>query len=247
MGAYFRFLKSEFIFLFGAIWAAVGTPFMGVAAWQVHQDRRIALHGVAGEAELVEKLRSSSKDSESNYRLKYVFQDAAGREHIRTAKVSWEIWRQYEEGAKLPIVYLPGDASKSRLGGALKESGLLLALLFGGLGLVFGGVGWYLVVKAVRRASRSIGLMRNGMPTQGKVKDVLWDQNVNINGRHPAYLSFTFTGPAGQVYEGESRYLPRAKESAWQAGDSVTVIYDPMDPSRFEVDIMGERDPLARR
>lgn len=241
MGAYWRYLKSEFIFLFGLIWAAVGTPFVGVAVWIMMTESQIAQRGIAAQATLVEKIHGKGDKGSSVYKLKYVFDDAAGKEHIREAKVKWEVWRGFEDGARLPIVYLPERPGQSRLGGSLKESEWILAAIFGGLGLVFGGIGWFLVIKAFRRARRSIGLMSNGISVIGVVKDVLEDLQVNVNGRHPLYLSFKFKGIDGRDYEGQSRYLPRARESLWKAGDNVTVLCDPRDPAHFEADVLGAR------
>lgn len=161
---YLRHLFSQFFFIFGGIWALVGTPFLGVA--------------------------------------------------IVTAS--------------------------SRRSGDWKE----MAIVFGILGAVFGGIGWTLVIRSVLKTAGELGLMKNGYRVSGKVTGVHTDSSMTINGRHPKYLAYAYTGPNGQTYEAKSGYLPKRLESRWKAGDEIDVSCDPGEPSRSAVDYLDLRSML---
>jgi hypothetical protein len=70
-------------------------------------------------------------------------------------------------------------------------------LIFVLLGALFGGVGWTLVIKAWRKASRVVELFANGLIVEGRVDQVVVDRSVQINQRHPSYLAFSFEGRDG--------------------------------------------------
>ncbi|MBI4584822.1 MAG: DUF3592 domain-containing protein [Planctomycetes bacterium] len=240
-GYFLKYLFRQFSFFFGAIWALVGTIFFVVGIASFNSEREIQQSGVRAEATLVEKIHRSGKDNSSTYLLKYVFHDAAGQEHIRESQVNWETWRQFEDGSKLPIVYLPGNPSRNRLGGELAESEWTLALVFGSLGFILGGIGWILVLRGVGKAWRAVQVLQNGVVVEGRVTSVERAPNVKINKRHPQFFRYRFKGPDGQDYQGESPYLPPRLEDKWQTGDPIPVVYDPDDPARHQPDIFGLR------
>jgi hypothetical protein len=249
-GVRWRYLRGTFTWWFGLIWAAVGTPFAVIAAVIALHEARYADEAVPVQATVVEKGHDTDLERSSTYWLRYRYLDAAGAEHVGRENVSWEVWRRYRDGDVLAAEYLRGDPASSRLaeGGA---SRWLLPLIFGAAGLVFGGTGWFLVARASRRAGRYARLMGEGSPALGKVLAVEVQQSVRINGRHPSYLVYEFTDDLGQKRHGESSYLPRELEERWQPGGAVLVLYDPNDPTRFDVDLFDARpdalEDLLRR
>lgn len=112
----------------------------------------------------------------------------------------------------------------------------LVPAILGGVGVLLGGIGGFLTVRSFRAAGRRTRILREGMPTQGRVIAVLKKISVKVNGRHPFYLTYEFTDNNGQHREGESPLLPRALESRWDADDTILVLYDPDDPSQHEVE-----------
>jgi hypothetical protein len=237
-----RYLFRSFPFLFGSIWALVGTPFLLIAVFTWRNESYIQKHGIPAEATVVEKLHTSSSNKSSTYALKYVFSDRSRQEHIRSTNVPWETWRQYRDGDTLPIIYLPESPEKSRLDGDHRELPWILPLVFGGFGLIFAPVGWYLAVRGFRNTLRSLELLRSGSVAKGEVTDIQVDLNVRINRRHPCYLRYRFKAPEdGAVHEGRSPNLPFKLQGRWKIGDDIAVVYDPMDPSRNEADVFGLR------
>ena len=235
-----RYLRSAFFFWIGLIFAAVGTPFLIIAIYELSVERDILTHGVTDVATLVEKGHNSSRKSSSSYWLKYVFTDLQGREHIRSANVHWEQWRTFVDGDKLPIRYVPDNPSRNRLGGGLDHPWWLVPLLLGVFAVVFGGLGWSFIVVALRRIFRELALLRSGTITQGKITGFDIDAKVRINGRCPRFFNYCFTAN-GREYNGSSPDLPRKLEDAFSVGDAVRVAFDPSDPERSEADIFNLR------
>ena len=156
MPLFARLLTRQFIFLFGGIWALVGTPLIGVAVW----------------------------------------------------------------------AYLAKPREEK-----------LLVLVFGILGLIFGGSGWVMVALSVRKASREAALVRSGLPVQAEVLEVVQSAHVRVNNRFPWYLRYRFRAVDGTERVEESSYLAAGAEGEWKKGSSLTVLCDPSDASVFMPDV----------
>ena len=79
----FNYIRGSFFFWFGLLFAVVGTPSLVVAVYQLKIECEIINDGLFATATLVEKGHSSSRNSSSNYWLKYVFNDRRGQETHR--------------------------------------------------------------------------------------------------------------------------------------------------------------------
>ena len=244
MRAFLRHLISQFIFLFGLVWALVGTPLLiaGLLVWR--SESELARRGVQAEARLVEKAYKSGSGKSGSYLVRYSFQDQRGAQRLGEARVSRKVWKDLPEGSRLPVLYLPERPEKNRLGGDLGWDWWVLPLVLGFLGLVFAPAGFVLVFLALRRTLKAMELLRNGVILTGRVLELREDLGTTINGRHPFVLVYGFRGPDGKEHQGQTQHLPQALEGRWQVGGSVTVICDPQDPSRHEADILGVRMPV---
>src|SRR5947207_12514477 len=116
-----HYIRASFFVWFGLFFAAIGTPFLLVAVSELRHEHEITNDGILATATLVEKGHSSSRDSSSNYWLKYLFNDRGGVEHIRQGNVHWEEWRRFKDGDTLPIRYLPRDPKQNRLAGEIDD------------------------------------------------------------------------------------------------------------------------------
>ncbi len=132
---------------------------------------------------------------------------------------------------------------------APRGNGPPLALLaaFVGLGLVFAGVGWILVIRAFLAAGRKARLMAEGIPALGEVTDIQEDRTETIDGRHPRFLAYRFVDGRGRERTGRSPNIPFSIEGRWRPGSPLLVVQDPDDPEHHEADIFDLRlDDLER-
>ena len=235
-----RYIRGSFFFWFGLIFAVVGTPFLVIAVYQLGVERDIANNGVDAVATLVEKGHSTSRGSSSNYWLKYVFNDENGAEHIRQAKVKWEDWRRFRDGDTLTIRYVRDNPDRNRLARGLDNAWWVLPLIFGILGIVFGGLGWTFIVRSLRKVLAEINLLRTGSVTEGKIIAFHCDPAITINGRHPAFFEYRYEAD-GNTHKGRSPDLPLRLMERWNQGDAIRVVYDARNPSRSEPDIYDVR------
>jgi hypothetical protein len=235
-----NYLRGSFFIWFGLLFAVVGTPFLVVSIYQYGVEREIINDGVLGTATLVEKGHSSSRKSSSKYWLKYVFNDRRGREHIREANVKWEDWRRFQDGDTLAIRYLPDHPDRNRLARGLDQPWWILPLIFGVLGVIFGGLGWTCILVALRKIRAELYLVRTGSVAEGKITGFEFNYQVSINGRHPQYFNYHYEAD-GKRHEGRSPDLPGQFAGRWNRGDPIRIVYDPRAPERSEPDIYDVR------
>ncbi len=237
-----RYLKASFTWWFGLIWAGVGTPFFFIGIWAFQDNRHFTATAEAATATVVEKGHDTSSKGDSRYWLRYTYQDSAGAEHVGVADVKWAVWRKYEDGNSVAVRYAGDRPDKSRLNTAESGPEWLLPLVFGGAGLLFGGVGWFLVVRAIGKAGERVALLRQGVSALGWVTGIEANLSVTVNGRHPRYLAYEFLDDAQAKHAGRSSDLPRRMEDRWKAGDPIMVVFDQKDPEKNEADIFGVRE-----
>lgn len=241
-----RYLISSFAFVFGLIWALVGTVFVGAGAAWLYSEFQLHKHGVHTRAVLVEKHHETGRERSSRYSLKYVFTDTAGQERIESEDVPWETWRQYEDGNQIPIVYLPRRAGSSRIAQTVNARWWWPEILFVAFGSLFAIPGWVLLVRGAMHARRRMRMLRTGVPVTGTITGMDIDRSVRINGRHPSHLLYSFVAPNGDQIVARSLNLPRRMEDKFHVGGEITIICDPIDPRKHEADIYGVRAGQAR-
>lgn len=105
---------------------------------------------------------------------------------------------------------------------------LPMALIGGSIGLLFGGIGGTVFFFGYRSASRQLRTFRIGQPVEANLLTIHENAGVQINGRHPWVLSYTFTWD-GEERTGECSTLdPRAQR--FEEGDAIIVLVDPVAP-----------------
>jgi len=241
----FNYIRGSFFFWFGLLFAVVGTPFLVIAVYQLRIEREILSNGTFATAALVEKGHSSSRNSSSNYWLKYVFNDGRGVEHIRQAQVKWEQWRRFKDGDTLSIRYLPENPERNRLGREIDDAWWVLPAIFSILGVVFGGLGWTFVVVAVRKIMKRLALLQKGSIADADITSFEFDPSIRINGRNPPFFRYRYIVD-GKKHSGRSPDLPFKMMGLWNHGDKIRVFYDPKQPENSEADVYGIRGDSNR-
>lgn len=246
-----RYLKMTFWFWFGLIWAGVGTAFVIFSIVFFLDARRDETASVEVSGTVVEKGHDTDKNGNSHYWMRYVFHDDAGTEHVERARVGWENWRRYSDGDPIAVAYVRGSPDRSRMVEIESNDAWVLIPAFAAGGLLFGGIGWVLVIRSFIRSGERARLIQQGIGSLGTVTAVEVNTNVRINGRHPVFLRYAFTDDAGGTHEGRSLDLPRHVQRRWSVGDEILVAHDPIDPTRHDADVFeiraDELEMLKRR
>lgn len=238
-GVRWKYLKSSFAALFGGIWALVGTLFLlaGGVPLVVSYASDPAAALLAGR--VLEKGQDADSAGKVRHWLRFTWNDDSGAERSSMTEMTAGAWARFAAGDALALQAPSGTAASPAIVEASPGRGTML--LFAGSGLLVGGIGWGLVVSALRKAGRRARLLSSGKLARGTVSGVEVATNVRINRRHPSFLLFEFRDDAGGRRTGRSPFLPRGLEERWQAGASIRVAYDPLDPELCEADIFEVR------
>ncbi len=242
-----RYLKGSFGLWFGLIWAFVGTIFfcVGVGIFARNHDFETRAVGVAGT--VAEKGHASESKGKSRYWVRYEWKGGSGEEYSGVGDIEYAVWSPLEAGAPIAVRYLADDPARNKPIGSADSEEWVLPGVFTFLGLVFGGIGWGLVIGAYVGSGRRVRLVAHGTAAVGHVREVAINRSVRINGRHPSFIVYEFEDDRGETHEGRSINLPRDLETRWQEGDPILVLYDHNRPERSEVDLFGVRaDELTR-
>ncbi len=93
-------------------------------------------------------------------------------------------------------------------------------LIFGGIGVLMGGTGWWLLLWRFQHARKVVEALRVGDTAEGQITEVTEDYSTTINGAHPWIIRYQFNAN-GTVINGDVRtmtfagYQYRAGMPAW--------------------------------
>jgi hypothetical protein len=132
------------------------------------------------------------------------------------------------------VLYLPNQPHKAGIKGAGQYTGVLVLSLLGG---VFFLVGAGISLVLWRKNRLNSWLQRHGRRVQAKIVNVGLDQSLMVNGRHPFQISAQWQNPSTtklHVFESPNIWFD---PSPYIKQETVSVLIDPHDPSRYLVDI----------
>jgi hypothetical protein len=235
-----KYVKSSFLLLFGSIWALVGTVFFFAGGVPLLVSSGSSVEAANLEGRVIEKGEDADKDGNLRRWLRFSWSDEAGEERSSLVETDAQTWARTSATDTLALIAPSAGETSPRIAG--QGNSRTDFLIFAGIGLVVGGVGWGLVVAALRKAGRRAHLVFHGKSVSGTVARVEEVTNVRINRRHPLVLAFEYRDDTGERRTGRSPYLPRGLEERWQPGSSIRVVYDELHPELCEADIF---DALA--
>lgn len=115
---------------------------------------------------------------------------------------------------------------------------IFMDLIPASLGVIFLTIGIASLVVTKKASDRRKNMLQNGMPIQATVESITRDYLVRYNGRNPFVLFCTYVNPAtGMRYRFQSEKYLDDLNQFFQPGAPVTVFVDPMDYSRYYVDV----------
>jgi len=224
--SFFRVAFKQFWLLFGAIWFFVGGIFAIVGGGMLWYEWRFGQQGVDAQARVIEKYTRSGSKGGTTYHLSYEFTTADGFQISSRDQVDEDVWERVAEGSTVAIKYLPHPPYQSRIPGS---SRWLLPGIFGGVGLVFGGIGGVLFFRSLFRVRTILRVVREGVQVQGTVAE-LRETNMSINRVRQWCIRYRFTDFAGRLHEADSDYMSPAEAHEWKEGDTGMVRYDQNQP-----------------
>lgn len=225
--SFFNYAKRSFLFIFGGIWLLVGIPFLGVGIGNALSEQRFQRQGMVATGTVLSKdLRRATKNRSTRYSVRFRFTTANGQTLTDDAQVPFEQWEQLQEQGPIQVTYLPTRPESNRLAG--KDP--FLSVIFGGLGLVFAGIGGFLFFKAISGILRNMHLERDGALATGTVTSVE-QTNLKVNGRPLWRIRYQFTDRQGRKVDGKSEAMPWEEVARLGEGASGKVRFDPAKPT----------------
>jgi hypothetical protein len=154
-----RAVQPASIRWFGGLWLAIGLLFLaialGVGLHDLRVQSRLDSEARVAEGMVLEKwIRRGSgsagrRGETTNYRVSYRFTTASGERVKGEAEVPRARWDALVERERVRVTYLPDAPGTHRIDG--ETSVWVLPAVFGGLGLVFAGVGGVILFRARKR------------------------------------------------------------------------------------------------
>lgn len=221
-----RLAFRQFWFLFGGIWLLVGSIFAVVGGVMLWNEWRYRNEGAEANATVVRKYTGRTSKGNTTYHVAYEFTTPDGYNISDTDEVDSSTWGGVQEGGKIRVRYLPATPEKSDIP---DSSDVWMPTIFGGVGVVFGGIGGVLFFKGLNRARTIARLVRDGIRTEGTVVAVQ-ESSITINRVRQWEVRYTFQDHVGQMHESSSEYMSPQDARKWNEGDKGTVRYDQMNP-----------------
>jgi hypothetical protein len=133
------------------------------------------------------------------------------------------------KGDSIAIIYDPQNPKQA----IIKGAGMLPEIMFGAIGVFFGGIGVGMGIRRWRKDRMSRWLLANGVRVKGRVDKIDQDRSIKINGRSPFVIYVAWEGPNDSVFLYKSDHLWEHPQV--NAGDTIAVMIDPQDPNRYYV------------
>lgn len=219
--------------LIGVCFALGAVVALIVLALAIRQERTYQREGLTAGGTVTSKttetdterdIHTGAEHTTTAYVLGYSFQvdgnTLEGRGTVPEAK-----WQAASVGGPVAIQYLPSDPARNR---PVQDNAVLVWLLLflpGGL-LVTAAV---MLLISGRRACRMARLLGQGKLVQGMVDSKEERTNIEINGKHPFTVRYSFQADDGRGHTGEDLVTDLAFANALTAGEAVGVIFMPGD------------------
>jgi hypothetical protein len=236
--SFFSLARRSFWLLFGGIWLLAGVFILVFGVVFALREQEFSTNGVVTTGIVLTKtFVPADSDSSTEYRVSYRFSAEDGKVVEGSDDVSVETWDGLTERGPIEIGYLRGRPESNRLGSG---SDLFVAVIFLVGGVVFGGIGGFLVFRALSGIRKAQRLLQVGVPAVATVTEVA-STNVTYNRRPQFRVRFSYVDGKGGTHAGESGYMEFEEANSWNPGDAAHIRYDPDRPE--ESQWIGAADP----
>lgn len=212
----------------GWLLLAVGLGMIGGAGYAASTTRAFLHRAEQVEGTVVELVGSDTYAPRVEYRL------ASGEPRTFTSRMSSSP-PAYDVGERVIVYYDPARPGDVRLQGTFSLWGL--AIILGGLGLVFGVVGGVILAVHWAGRRREAELRLHGRRVQARFQSVERNPSLTVNGVHPWRIVCQWQDPTTRllhVFKSKNLWFD---PSPYVRAEELTVFVDPRDPRRYAVDV----------
>jgi len=216
------------------IFATVGLAMAGGAFWAWSSSQRYLNEGIETTGRVIDLEYRDSDDSSGTYAPVVEFTDREGTQRIYRSSSSSNP-PAYKRGEQVTLYYLPDEPERAMIDGF--DDRYLLPAILGVFGLVFGGIGFGIIIYYLRQRQRNARLEKYGIPIQAKFVECYRDTSTSVNGRHPWRVVAQAAHPASgkqQDYVSDMIWVDLTEQLR---DKRVTVLIDPQDPDSYGVDL----------
>jgi hypothetical protein len=224
--------------LFGIIFSSVGTILLSVSAFLFIQEKQFIERAKITSGTVIEMGRSVSSSSDNRGSVTYYpvveFFTAGGKRIVFSSNFSSNP-PAYEVGEKVEVYYEPEKPSGAEIKSFFSQ--WFAAILTGGMGLIFGTIGFVNLGIQFKKKRNNEWLQLNGKRIDTKIQSVGRDTFTKINGRSPFIIYSQWLNPQTReihVFKSDSiMYDPRE----FLKGDSVPVWIDVNNYKKYQMDL----------
>lgn len=163
------------------VFSIIGLAMLVGASLVYNNTSDFLTRAVATEGEVIELVRSRSNDSTVYYPV-VAFQDASGRQ-VEFQANSGTNPPSYSRGETVKVLYEPGEPEAARINGFFTLWGVPLILVM--LGLLFGFIGFGMVLSGLVAGRSKAYLQKNGVRIMSSFQEVERNMGSEVNGRNP--------------------------------------------------------------
>lgn len=226
--SFFGQAKRSFWLYFGGIWLFVGVVMLIGSAGMALQERSWSADSVRTTGIVLTKdISLADSDSSTAYRVRFRFTSKDGSTIEGDEQVEVATWEGLTERGPIEVYYLPSSPSSVRLEPGESPIGVLILFL---VGVVFGGIGGFLFVRAALELLRARRLLHSGIDAEATVTGVE-GTNVSFNRQPQFRVRYSYRDRQGGRHSGDSGYLDWEEASRWTKGDHVAIRHDPQRPA----------------
>lgn len=235
---------SKTLLWIGGIFFAFGLAFGAIGVWNVVDDMALAARGHSVQGTVIDLAASYDSDGGTTYRPVVVFRDDNGETHRFTSNMGSNP-AAFDRNEKVTVIYDPWAPQDAIIDSF--STRYLLPAIFGGFGLIFGGIGAGLLIYVIRRRRIIARLRQSGVPINAEFVECYRDTSTKVNGRSPFRVVAQATHPAtGKLTSFRSDPV-WVDLSVMLEGKPIPVLIDPANPDHHFIDLAewAEEDELG--
>lgn len=214
--------------IFGSAFFLLGSYFFYSAYTFVHDPNTLKSTGTV--VELIPHQNNSNGHYSLTYAPKISFKKADGTEQTFQDTTSSNP-PAYTIGESVSVIYNNNEYKIDSFSGMY-----LFSVLFMGVGLLFGGIGYGGLAYAIHRRKQIELLKTNGTPVKAKVTEIIYNTSLKVNGRSPWKISAQSTDTALgiSIFNSDNIWFNPAEFAP--IGKEVTVFVNMAKPKQYWLD-----------
>ncbi|SDX72923.1 DUF3592 domain-containing protein [Marinobacter mobilis] len=214
------------------VFSVIGIAMLVGASLLYNNTSDFLTRAVSAQGQVVDLVLSRSSDTTTYYPV-VVFRDASGRQ-VEFKSNSGTNPPSYTRGERVEVLYEPGEPEAARINGFFSLWGA--AIIVGGLGLVFGLVGFGMTVYGLLHQRGKAFLQKHGVRILTAFQGVELNTGFEVNGRNPYRIVAQWQHPeTGNIHRFVSDNL-WFDPSDYITSDTVPVLIDESNPKKYWMD-----------